>query len=89
MRMVTVGSCTMTMQEWAGSKGISVGTLKSRLARGMSPERAVSMPVQQKHRRSIEHYLETTPSERASVSRWGSVRSVPIGLIGAVVRHQL
>jgi hypothetical protein len=45
-RLLTIGSRTMTMSEWAESCGISGDTIQARLRRGWSEDDAVNRPVE-------------------------------------------
>ena len=44
-RLLTVGDTTKLLCEWVESTGISLGTLRSRLRYGWTPEEVVSLPI--------------------------------------------
>lgn len=45
-RLLTINSVTKALTAWAEQSGINVSTLAIRIARGMTPEQAITKPVQ-------------------------------------------
>jgi hypothetical protein len=49
-RLITIGGISLTIPQWAKRSGIECPTLKGRLRRGWSPERAISVPAVNSHK---------------------------------------
>lgn len=74
-RYATFDGDTRTVREWAELRGIQYSTVKERMARGASPEEALSRPVR-KYDKNQETRLLTIDGETRAFGAWCRVRGI-------------
>lgn len=63
-RYLTLNGTRMLLSEWATKAGLEYGTLLRRLVRGWTPERALTEPCREKHRRKLRTIICRVCGER-------------------------
>lgn len=82
--IITFAGFTGTIREWAQRQGMRAPTLESRINRGMSLARALTMPVQ-RHKHVKPPRIIAYKGKRATIAQWAT----EIGLAEAGLRSRL